>query len=1000
MRILKWLIHQKVFMILVSLFIIGIGIYSLTQLDTELTPEIGLDGASIKVETENNEVDAVEQEITIPLEEKLQSIANVKKLESTTSGNASTIQVQFANGTGDEAIQEVQAAVSFVLRDAKNIKTVKIQQDGATAAYEFILDLAGGNMAEMTDFAKHTLQPKLEKLPEVRDVMISGAEAKRIVIAWDEEALSKHHITIPEATQVIQQMNHKEKIITENHTDAALYLDTTFENIDAITSLAIPTEEDVITLDNIANVTIETEEAFSDTWKNGSSDVLMIQIAREENTSQKAMTAAVRAEISDVKSDGLMNDMTLNEVVAHADFVDDAMSDVTMNIILGGIIAIVILLVFLRNIRATIIIGISIPTSILLTVIAIGVLDYSLNLLTLIGLGLGIGMMVDSSIVILEAIYSKKEQGLDPVSAVLSGTKEVATAIIASALTTIVVFLPIGFVGGDSGTYMLILAIVVAITLISSVVIAFTFIPTLAKNFLRYSDQDNKMLARRNQKGIEKKKTQRIMTFYKRMLAWTIERKRRSFLVVLSFVLLFSFSFLLIPKIPMNVMPDIFNRYTEVAIDLENGVTDEEKREIIAQVNERMQEIDDVEANFLLDFDDKLMASIVMTRGENITKEQEVVTDDIIRALRDLQKTMPIRAVERALDGVSGYPINIQVAGDDIEALEKAMKKLQSEIGAIDGIVGVTTDMDQFADIQSITFKKDAIKKAGMTETELREQLSTLSSSDPIGVVDWDQEIIPMYAKHQGPNDVLKEKMITSDGKVELATFISLQTERMPKQINRKNGERYFSLMADIDGEEPATVHAAVQKAIDTFNENELAYTASVAGDLEEQQELMNDMLLAMLIAIFLVYVVMAVQFNHFGHPLIVMATLPVTVIGVIIGLFLTQAELNMMSGMGIIILIGIVLNNAILLIDCTNQLRHAGTPIVPALIQAGEKRIRPIFMTTLTTIGGMLPLALATGMSADYQAPMAIVIISGLLFSTLITLILIPAIYRLCIRG
>lgn len=989
MRIVEWLIHRKIIIVFASLCIIGAGVYTLSQLDKELTPEVSLDGASIQVETTNASVDQIERNITIPLEEQLQAIAGVEDITSTTTDGKSSFHVSFDKAKGNEVFQEVDAKVHFFLRDQANIDQVNVQQDGATAGYEFILDVSDGNMAEMTDFTENTLQPRLEELSEVHEVMVAGAEKQIVNIELNDAALAKHNLTIHDVVPLIQQMSATEKLgeVKEKDANIEVYWDAAFGDLDALKTLAIPTEQDFITLADVAKVSLDIEETHADTWKNGSSDILMIQIARAENSSQQAMTSAVRKEIAAIQADGLVEDMTLNEVIAHADFVDDAMDDVTKNIIIGGIIAIVVLLLFLRNIRATIIISVSIPTSILLALIAIGLLDYSMNLLTLIGLGLGIGMMVDSSIVLLEAIYSKKEQGLSPVASVLSGTKEVATAIIASALTTIVVFLPIGLVGGDSGKYMMMLAIVVAITLISSVVIAFTIIPTLAKDFLRYRERKQ-----RNKPG-------RSLTFYKNILKWCIHKKHRSLLIILSFVLLFVFSFLLIPKIPMNIMPDIFNRYTEVAIDLENGVSNEEKKTIIEEANKSLQQIGDIEANYLLDLDGKIMASIVMTKGDAITKEQELVTEEIVHTLRDLQSTHPIRAVERALDGVSGYPVQIEIAGDDFKTLQTATETMQAEIAAIDGIVGATSDAEHFSTIDKIVLDEAAIKEAGLTPIDIKQQMEEFLFDEPISTVEWDAETLPVYAVNAQQENLLQETIPTRDGDVALSTFVALEAEKMPDAINRKNGERYVTLMADVEGKDIGTVNKAVQDVLDRFQHEE-AYTISLAGDLEEQQELMNDMLIAMGIALLLVYVVMTVQFNHFGHPLIVMAILPVTVIGVILGLFLTQADLNMMSGMGIIILIGIVLNNAILLIDRTNQLRKEGVAVVPALIQAGENRIRPIFMTTLTTIGGMLPLALATGMSADYQAPMAIVIISGLLFSTVITLVLIPAIYRLSSRG
>src|SRR5699024_5787875 len=227
------------------------------------------------------------------------------------------------------------------------------------------------------------------------------------------------------------------------------------------------------------------------------------------------------------------------------------------------------------------------------------------------------------------------------------------------------------------------------------------------------------------------------------------------------------------------------------------------------------------------------------------------------------------------------------------------------------------------------------------------------------------------------------------------SSFSQIQKENVPKEIYHLDGERYISIFADIEDRDLGAINRDVQNGIEEVKLDS-GYSVSLGGELEEQEGLVKDILFVFAISIFLVYLVMALQFNHFGQPLMVMSTIPVTVTGVILGMFITQMELNIMSGMGLIMLVGIVLNNAILMIDRTNQLQTSGTSLIDAIINAGQDRIRPIFMTTLTTVGGMIPLAIASGISADYQAPLATVIISGLLFSTLITLVLIPCIYRL----
>lgn len=966
-----------------------IGGYTLIHLEKELTPAVGLDAASIDVKASSLNVADVENKITKPLEQKLQGIDGVKEVSSTTSFGHSSMNVVFENGKGNELFREVESKTSLVLSDVPGIEQIDANQEGVNTSFEFILDISDGDIDQMTAFAKDILKPRLEELPEVREVMFTGLLEQKVDMHFNKKKMNEKNVTINEVSEFIQQRNSDEILgeLTAEKESPSLRWETTFANIDVLKKMQIPTDNGLINLDEIATVTINPVASSSNTWKNGTKDLIMVQIGRKGDVSQNDMTKAVRDELQKIHKEGLVDGFTVNEVIAHADFVDDSMSDVTMNILIGGIIAIVVLLLFLRNIRTTFIIGLSIPTSILLTMIAMGLLDYTMNLLTLIGLGLGIGMMVDSSIVILESIYSKKEQGLSNLEAVLEGTKEVTTAIIASVLTTIVVFLPIGFIGGDSGKFMIILAVVVAITLISSVIIAFTLIPTLAKEFMTVKKQK-----------IKRKKSI-FLSVYKNILSWCIKKKRRSLLVIVTFLLVFSSSFFLILKIPMNIMPDMFNRYTEIVIDLENGVSQKEKEAIAEKANEKLNDMEDVDANYILDFDDVMMANIVMTKGNQVTKEQDIVTEEIVKRLRQLEKTEPIRAVERALDGVSGYPVQVNISGDDFSELKKITQDLQEDIASIEGIVSVTNTGNDVTEIQAIRLKEDEIKEAGISELQIKQKTEEFLFQEAIGTVEWGNEALSLHASWDNKNhtkeSLLQTKIPTQNGEKDLSSFITFKKEYMPNEIAHKNGERYISIMADVEGKDLGTVNKNIQKVINHY-EGSPNYSVSLGGDLEEQNELMNELLFVLGIALFLVYVVMAVQFNHFGQPLIVMSIIPATVIGVILGLFITQAELNIMSGLGLIILVGIVLNNAILIIDRTNQLRNEGMSVVDSLLQAGENRIRPIFMTTLTTIGGMLPLALATGMSADYQAPLAIVIISGLLFSTLITLLLIPSIYRL----
>lgn len=980
--------------ILTMIIIMVLGGYALSKLDKELNPSVGLDMAIVTLDAGDMNSLEVEKEVTTPLEQRIDGIKGVKKTDSTTSPGASTIIVTFERNRGGELTREIDTLANAFASGIPDITNTYVAQLGGESEYEFFLDISGGDMKEMSTFAKEIIKPRLEELPEVDQVELTGMIQPSIDINFKQKEMNKHGLHMTQVTELIQQMNTDITLgeLKSEATSPSLRWQTPLTNIDDLKQLNIPTESGEIHLEKIADITRNETQDKTFVWKDGKKDFVFIQIGRASNVNQIDMANAVRKEIDAIRASGHNSDFSINELLAHGDFVKHAIDDVSMNILIGGAIAIAVLLLMLQNFRATFIIGLSIPTSILLTILSIWLLDYSLNMLTLIGLGLGIGMMVDASIVILESIFRKKKDGLPSVDAVLTGSKEVATAIIASMLTTIVVFVPIGLIGGDIGKYIIILSMTVAITLISSVIVAFTLIPTLAEKFMKV----------RKRKEKESKVGNWLLDIYEKTVGWIIEKKRRSLALIGVFVVLFGISIALVAKIPMNTMPEMFQRYTEIMIELDH-IPSKEKEELAKKINKELQTIKDVDTNYLLDQGDFFIAIIKMTKGEDIHQEQEKVTDKIMQKLRALEKHEPILSVQSIMNGQSQYPVQLQINGEDFTKLKELSDQATEKLEEIEGIVGINTDMDQLSNVEYLSLEIDAIEEAGLNPTDVKYRLDIAFTEIPLDELTTEQnEKIPMLAmwkeKIDSKKSVLDLKIPTTDGEKKLASFITLDTEKVPETISHQNGKRYISVLADTEGKDLGAINREVQNTIKDID-TEAGYTISLGGDLEEQQDLMMDLSFVFILSILLVYFVMAVQFNHFGQPLIVMAIIPVTLIGVILGLFLTQMELNMMSGMGIIMLVGIVLNNAILLIDRANQLRIKGKSTTEALLGAGKDRIRPIFMTTFTTAGGMLPLALASGQSANYQAPLATVIISGLLFSTLITLILIPAVFRLFSR-
>ncbi|GAE29928.1 efflux RND transporter permease subunit [Halalkalibacter hemicellulosilyticus] len=988
MSILRKILERKILIGLMVVLVFIVGAYSINKLDKELIPSIDFDMALISVYAGDMPVLDVEERITQPLEQLLSGTDGVESFQSNSATGSSSLYVEIEDGRLQDVMRDLEAGASRLEAELSEVQFIEVFPMSTDQGFEFYMELSNGSMDELSNFARNEVKKRLEALASVREVRLSGIEEKEYVIEFDRDELAEQGLDMNQVIGVLQQENVAMSLgeLTEEENAPSLRWDTAFHTLEELEETMIPTMNGAIRLDEIADVREEANQHSSIAWKDGSRDFILIEIGRANGYTQLDMAEAVRAEVEAMKEEGIS--FSLTEIVTEADYVSSALDGVTQNIIIGGMIALVILMLFLRNIRATVIVGLTIPVSILLTFATMWLIGYSLNILTLVGLGLGIGMMVDASIVILESIYRKKEQGFVGMDAVIKGVREVATAVLASMLTTVVVFVPVGLFGGDFGVFILILSVVVVITLVSSVVVSFSLIPSLAENFLKLK-----------RKADKKKRASRMIEGYGNLIGWLSGKKRRRYSMIGLFFLIFVGSIVMTTKVPITLMPDVYDRYAEVGIELESGLTPAERDEIVQAASEKLSTVPDVETSIFLDNVQLLFALINMTKGDDITTDQEEVNIAINEALRELEDEYPVKSVGMMMGPTGAAPIQLVVKGDDLSTIQELGDHLVGELEGIEGLVNVGTSIDNTSEERLLVLDEDALEEDGLAASEILGQLQGAFSTTPVGEMDEDGLTIPVVAKLDvvlDNEEALEEfEIATLTGTNPLSNYMSLETVHSPLEIRRHNGERYLTVSAEMEGRDLGSVSRDVQQVVADFD-SPVGYSVEMSGDIELQQEMIMDLLIVLAISIFLVYFVMAVQFNSLVHPIIVMSVIPMTVIGAILALLITQRELSVFSALGLLMLIGVVLNNAILLIDRTKQLRNEGLTVHEAVKEAGKNRIRPIFMTTLTTVGGMLPLALATGSASAYQAPLATVIIGGLLFATLITLVLIPSVYLL----
>ncbi|WP_202080455.1 efflux RND transporter permease subunit [Caldalkalibacillus salinus] len=1018
MKLLEFILQRKIIVGFLAVFILIFGLFAAQDLKIELMPDMTFDGASVQVHAGDESAVNVEQFITAPLEQSILALKNVDSVTSQSSTGLANIRVTFLEGTGDEAYRELESVVRRLQPQLPFVQEMLVQQFSMDSAYSFFIDVEGSSMDEMSQFVHDELKPRLESLREVSDVRVVGDQTDVLQIQLIEDRLAAYQLTPQQVIQSVQNENQLRSLgqVSVNDSPMNLRWDTRKQSIDEFKDMRIQTGSTIVTLEEIADVTQTESESSTRLWKNGDDTYISVQVGRSSDATDFQLTEAVRGLLDEMESDDLMGHLTVEELTSKGDYIGKTVYDVQTKVAVGGILAILLILLFLRNFRATLVIAVAIPSSVLLTLATVWVLDYSINVLTIIGLGLGIGMMVDTAIVMLESIYRKLEQGQSKFKAVTQGIKEVYTAIISATLTTIVVFLPIGMLSGEVGEFTFIMSIVIVIALLSSVFVSFTLIPVLAQQWIKKANNndtassatsssdeqlssDDKLKSNDDKPRRSRRVKKEQYRLYTTLTRGIVNKKRYRWLTIFLFVMVFVASIFLIPNIPQGLMPDVYDRQAELILSLEEMLSLEEQTQLaddLHQAFDAHSEIEDYLVNIL---DPKRVYLFInMTPEENATLSQTQVKQDIHDIVDSLKNDYPIQAVADAIfAGGGGAPIQVMVQGHDLDTLRQIGDDIATALDDLDGFSGVNHTLSQTNEELLINIDEEALSASQLTSAFLLQQLNLHLGQETIDEVTLEGRTHPVVLtsdqKIEEAEDVTSLLVTTQAGVQDMSDFLALDVVPSPIEISRHDGMRSVVISADDTSQDLGQAQRDVQDVIASLEIPE-NYTVSTLGQLADQEETFTEILFIVIVALLLVYCVMAVQFNHLAHPFIVMSIVPLTFVGALFGLFVTQKELNAMSAVGVVILIGIVLNNAILLIDRTKQLKLQGLKSEEALVEAGRDRLRPIMMTALTTAAGMLPMAISTGGASHFQSPLAVVMIFGLLVSTLITLLLIPAIY------
>lgn len=1016
-KLTEFSVNYPVTILMIVLGVILLGYISYDKLGVDLFPDLNSPRIFVEIKSGERPPEEMEKQFVENIEALAIRQQNVVQVTSVTKVGTSQITVEYAwNKDMDEAFLDLQKALNTFTQN-QQIDEIKITQHDPNTSPVMTVGLLHSEISDMNEIrkvAENYIRNELVRLEGVAEVELSGQEENEVRIETDLYRLDAQNLTMNEISTRIQNFNRNvsggrisemglqyivKGVKMLNEVQDFENLIVGYKAVRAETgALAGSITRAPVFLKDVATVTFANKEPDNIVRINGRR---CIGLSIYKETKYNTVKAVDQIKEALVKIEKALPGYELIPVTDQGRFISSAISEVEESALLGILLAVFVLFIFLRRIGTTFIVSVAIPISIIATFNLMYFNHLTLNIMTLGGLALGAGMLVDNAIVVLENIFRNHENGMSISEAAVRGTSEVSGAITASTLTTIVVFLPVVYLHGASGELFKDEAWTVAFSLLSSLFVAIFLIPMLYHRIYR------------NRKAPLRKKSVQIGS-YGRFLSKILDLK---WLVVVISGLLIGGTVLLVPLIGSEFMPQTEAREFTINLKLSEGTELERTQSTVIN-------IEGILNDFLGDNLDKIYSHIgpstgiggdasSVFEGEN-TAEIKVIlkdkssfsADQVIESIDKVISGNPEVEVtysqeESALKSILGTdeaPVVVEVRGEELETIEELTNQVKSAIIGITGLFNVQTSIE--AGAPEIEVVVDRVR-AGMYNldvnnvvTQIQEQLEGMNAGQL--EKDGDMRDITIKVPEKGLNDIDNIPIRSGTQIFRLSEIATISHGTSPKEIIRRNQNRIGKVTAQLDK----------GLSLDRVSEDILAATSSITlppdyrimltGDEAKRQESIGNLKFALLLSIILVYMVLAAQFESLIHPFTIMLTIPLAVVGSILLFFIMGKTLNIMAVIGIIMLAGIAVNNAILLVDRINQLRGEGYDRRSAILQAGQQRIRPIFMTSLTTILALIPLTIGFGESASLRSPMALAVIGGLVTSTLLTLVVIPCFYEI----
>jgi len=1010
MKITKTAVERPIATTMLFLIIIVLGVMSFRFLPVDLLPPVEYPQLTVATEYPNVGPEEIETIITQRIENTIAGVPGVERVRSSSSEGRSRVTLEFAQGTDiDVAANDIRAALDRVRDElppeAEPPRIWKFDPNN------FPIVIVGANsdmnLQKLTQILDREVTKRFEQIPGVGSIDIWGGVYREVHVEIKRDRLIASGLSSAEVQQAIASENINLPGGNVNSGVQQLYVRTLgeYENIDQIANTIIRmVDGKPIRVKDVAEVRWGYED-LNRLVTIDKKPMVRFGIRKQTGANTVSVAEDIRQEIDKVNNE--RRDMNLFVTTDQSEFIQNSIDNVQSSAIWGALLAIVVLYLFLRNGSSTFIISLAIPISIIATFGLLYFNGLTLNQMSFGGLALGVGLIVDNAIVVLENIIRiREERGKDLKASSLVGTREVGGAIVASTITTSVIFLPVVFMQTISGSIFQELALVVVFALFCSLFVALTLVPMLCSKFLTVQPENS-------EKATKKSWFQRIFAAleqqYTHFIDYTLQHKPAVYTITGILVL---GAMLLVPLIPVELAPQSDADEIDVDFMMAEGTN-------IAVQNEYLKELETVvRANLPMDDvehittdvrDGRAEVEIAMVDASERSMSTSKIADQIREKVTGSVPGGDIRVsaqsglwiLRRIFGSGGGEAVELQLRGYDLEQAKTLSEEIKKRMEEIPEVTGVRTDRREGRPEQNLIFDRDKIADLGLTVSGVARVIQTNVGGSRAGTFREGGDEFPIRVRLQ-PEDRLSTKDLenisirTADGQVLPVTAVVSQSKgRGPTDINRVNSQRVSYISANL--ESGVALGEAVEKIQAKLSDMQLPEGFSIVygGEYEEQQKAAADFQLSIIMALILIYMVMAAQFERFFDPLVVMFSVPLAIIGVVPTLMITGTTINMQSMMGVVMLIGIVVNNAIVLVDYINLMRREhNMGVREAVIESGRLRLRPILMTTLTTILGLLPLSFGIGSGAEIQASLARVVIGGLTASTLITLVFIPVVY------